>query len=112
MLDKKKCVKNGQNSNASYENEIHRVDSPFNEDSRNITFLASESLFRGRDGEWSIPVGNTGLYSLVSKSCITFIFAHVGSNYLLKTEEISLQAKFCPKFAALPSLKLVSNFDN
>ena len=26
-------------SNASYENEIHRVDSPFNEDSKNIIFL-------------------------------------------------------------------------
>ena len=25
-------------SNASYENEIHRVDSPFNEDSKNIFF--------------------------------------------------------------------------
>ena len=31
-------------SNASYENEIHRVDSPFNEDSKNIIF------FQGRDG--------------------------------------------------------------
>ena len=25
-------------SNASYENEIHRLDSPFNEDSKNIIF--------------------------------------------------------------------------
>ena len=25
-------------SNASYENEIHRVDSPFNEDSKNVIF--------------------------------------------------------------------------
>ena len=30
-------------SNASYENEIHRVDSPFNEDSKNITFLGQGS---------------------------------------------------------------------
>ena len=29
----------GKISNASYENEIHRVDSPFNEDSKNIIFL-------------------------------------------------------------------------
>ena len=29
---------------ASYENEIHRVDSPFNEDSKNIIFFASEAL--------------------------------------------------------------------
>ena len=34
--------KNGQNSDASYENEIHMVDSPFNEDSKNIFFLASD----------------------------------------------------------------------
>ena len=26
-------------SNASYENEIHRIDSPFNDDSKNITFF-------------------------------------------------------------------------
>ena len=31
-------------SNASYENEIHVVDSPFNEDSKNIIFLAREAL--------------------------------------------------------------------
>ena len=30
--------------NASYENEIHRVDSPFNEDSKNLIFLAREAL--------------------------------------------------------------------
>ena len=34
-------------SNASYENEIHRIDSPFNEDSKNIFFLAGEALFSG-----------------------------------------------------------------
>ena len=31
-------------SNASYENEIYIVDSPFNEDSKNIFFLAGETL--------------------------------------------------------------------
>ena len=30
-----------ENSDTSYENEIHRVDSPFNEDSKNITIFAS-----------------------------------------------------------------------
>ena len=35
--------------------------------------------------------------------CITLVFLHVRSNYLLKTEEISFQAKFCPDFAALAS---------
>ena len=34
-------------SNASYESEIHRVDSPFNEDSKNIIFLAREGLMSG-----------------------------------------------------------------
>ena len=34
-------------SDASYENEIHRVDSPFNEDSKNIAFLAREALISG-----------------------------------------------------------------
>ena len=35
-------------SKASYENEIHRVDSPFNEDSKNIIFLAKEALISGK----------------------------------------------------------------
>ena len=34
-------------SDAFYENEIHMVDSPFNEDSKNITFLAREALISG-----------------------------------------------------------------
>ena len=36
-------------SNASYENEIHRVDSPFNEDFKNIIFLAREVLISGEE---------------------------------------------------------------
>ena len=31
-------------SNASYENEIHMVDSPISEDSKNINFFAREAL--------------------------------------------------------------------
>ena len=31
-------------SNAFSENEIHRADSPFNEDSKNIIFIAREAL--------------------------------------------------------------------
>ena len=34
-------------SNASYENEIHRIDSPFDENSKNIIFLAREVLISG-----------------------------------------------------------------
>ena len=34
-------------SNASHENEIHRVDSPFKEDSKNIIILAREALISG-----------------------------------------------------------------
>ena len=37
-------------SNTSNENEIHRVDSPFNEDSKNI-FLPGRSKFWRRDGQ-------------------------------------------------------------
>ena len=33
--------------NASHENEIHRVNSPFNEDSKNIILLAREALISG-----------------------------------------------------------------
>ena len=34
-------------SDASYENEIHKVDSPVDEDSKNIIFLVSEALISG-----------------------------------------------------------------
>ena len=34
-------------SDASYGNEIHMVDSPFNEDPKNIIFLTSEVLIWG-----------------------------------------------------------------
>ena len=37
-----------QNSNTLYENEIHRVDSPSKEDSKNISF-AKEALISGED---------------------------------------------------------------
>ena len=53
MLDHKKWVKNGQISNGSYENEIHRVDSPFNEDSKNIFFGQGAPNFGGgTDGKF------------------------------------------------------------
>ena len=35
-------------SNASYENEIDRVDRPFNDDSKNITFLGQGGSNFGR----------------------------------------------------------------
>ena len=38
-------------SNASYENEIHRVDNPFNEDSKNIIFCQGGSNFGGGRAE-------------------------------------------------------------
>ena len=34
-------------SNASYESEIHRVDSLFNEDSKNMILLAMEAIISG-----------------------------------------------------------------
>ena len=100
-------------SNTSYENEIHMVDSPSNENSKNIYFFAREALTLG-DGQlenlgkcpktgksivmlirqWLILIGNTGLYSLVSTFCTALVFLHVTSNYLLKTEEIGFQVNF------------------
>ena len=37
-------------NNASYEDEIHRVYSSFNEDSKNITFCQESKKFWGKDG--------------------------------------------------------------
>ena len=129
MLDHKCGSKMVKISDASYENEIHRVDSPFNEDSKNIFFLAKEALISGKGRpeklgkmaktgkpivmeiwEWSVLIGNTGSTLWYQSLCITLIFLHVRSNYLLKTEEVGFQAKFCPNFAALPSLKLGTFF--
>ena len=80
-------------SNASHENEIYRVDSLFNEDSKNIFFLAREVLISWevrpenlekwpkprkpifmQIREWSILIGNTNLYSQVPKfsHCLGF----------------------------------------
>ena len=47
-------------SNPSYENETHRMDSPFNENSKNIIFLAREALISGEErpenlGKWPKP---------------------------------------------------------
>ena len=80
-------------SNASYENEIHMVDSPFNENSESKFFGQGGPNFGGgttgklkENGqkvkpivmqirECSILIGNTGLYSLVSKSLHYFCFS-------------------------------------
>ena len=83
--------------NAYYENEIHRIASPFNEDSKNIIFLASEVLIsgEGRPENLGKLAKNREIYYLGSgpgiSLCITLIFLDVGSNYLLKT--VSFQAK-------------------
>ena len=79
--------------NTSYESEIHKVDSPSNEDSKNIIFFCQGALFSGegrqenlvkwrKSGksilmqirEWSILIWNTRTYSLVSKSLHRFGF--------------------------------------
>ena len=117
-------------SNSSYENEIHRVDSPFNEDSKNIIFLAREVLISGERRpdnlrkwpklgkpivmqirEWSILIGNTNLYCQVAKSshCLGFLVCFM-SNYLLKNCKSQFQAKFCLNFAAIPSLNVGTFF--
>ena len=116
-------------SNASYETEIHRVDNPFNEDSKYRIFLAREALNLGEGRpenlgkwpkpgkpivmqirEWSILLGNTNLYSQVSKSSHSLVFLYARSNYLLKNCKSQFQAKFCLNFAALPSLNVGTFF--
>ena len=72
-------------SSTSYENEIHGAGSPFNEDSKNVILLAKEALISRERGpenlgkmvkhrKTSILIGNTGLYSLASKSLHYFGF--------------------------------------
>ena len=58
-------------SNASYENEIHMVDSPFNEDSKNIFFCQGDPNFgeggtAGKVREYGQKQGNLLLCKLVS----------------------------------------------
>ena len=48
MLDHGKGVNNGQNSNISYENEIHSVDSPTNENSKIYFFSQGGPNLGGR----------------------------------------------------------------
>ena len=55
-------------SNASYENEIHRVDSLFNEDSKNINFLAREALISGE--RWPENLGK------IAKTRETYCYAN------------------------------------
>ena len=55
-------------SNASYENQIHRVDSLFNEDSINIIFLAKEALISGEG--WPENVGK------MAKTRETYFYAN------------------------------------
>ena len=83
-------------SDAFYENEIHRIDSPFNEDSKNINSFARDSLISGEGRpenlgkmaktrksivmqirKWSILIGNTGLYFLFQNLCVTLVSMHV-----------------------------------
>ena len=96
-------------SNASYENKIPMVDSPFNEDSKNIYFLAREALISGEDGrkiqgKWS-KTGKPIVMQIREWSqslCIVFVFLYVRSHYLLKTEEVSFQTKFSPTLRPFP----------
>ena len=64
--------------------------------------------------EWSILIEILASTPWHQSFCITLVFLHARSNYLLKTEEVSFHAKFFPNFAVLPSLKLstFSNFDS
>ena len=114
-------------SNDPYENEIHRVDSPFKRGFEKYNFFGpnlgggTAGKFRENNQkqgnpivmdirEWSVLIGNTASAPWYHSLCITLVSLHVRSNYLLKTEEVSFQAKFCPNFTALPSLKLGTFF--
>ena len=118
-------------SNASYEDEIHREDSPFNEDSKIYIFGQRSSNFgEGTAGkfremaqtrkpivmqisEWSILIGNTNLYSQVPKSSHCFGLPVCYIKLFAKNCKSQFQAKYCLNFAALPSLNegYFSNFD-
>ena len=81
-----------ENSNTSYENEIHLVDSASNKDSKIYLFvrevlISREERLKKIKGKWpkteksigiqinrSISIGTTGLYSLISKSLHYFGF--------------------------------------
>ena len=52
-------------SNASYENEIHKVDSPFNEDSKNIIFWPGRPQFWG---------GTAGKFREMAKNRETYCY--------------------------------------
>ena len=54
-------------SNASYKNEIHVVDSPFNEDSKNIILLARKALISGE--------GRPGNFGKMAKNRETYCYA-------------------------------------
>ena len=56
-----------ENSNASYENEIHSANSASNEDSKNIIVLVKEALMSGERREENCQrQGNLLLYKLKS----------------------------------------------
>ena len=100
MLDHKSGSKMVQILGDFYNNKIHRVDSSFNEYFKKIFFLAREALISGEERpenlgkwlktgkrivmqirEWSILIGNAGLFSLDQSLGITLVFLYVRSNY-------------------------------
>ena len=102
-------------SNASYQNEIHSVDSPFNEDSKNIILLAREALISGEGRpenlgkmakpgkpnvmqirEWSILIGNTNFYPQVPKSFHCFGFPVCYIKLFGKKLQKSVSGKILP----------------
>ena len=113
-------------SNVSYENEIQRLDNPFNEDSRNVIFVGQggpnlgeglpENLAKMAKNKETYSYANSGVVNSdreywIKVVAITLVFLHVRSNYLLKIEKVSFQAKFCPNFATLLYLKLETFFE-
>ena len=62
-----------KSSNASYENEIYKVDIPFNEDSKNIICLAREALILGE--------GRPENLGKMAKTRETYCYANQGVVY-------------------------------
>ena len=86
-------------------NEIHKVDSPFNEDPKNIYFFRGGPNFGGRTARKFSEIDNNGdIYCyanwgwsistpLYQNPCDASIFLHARSNFREKMKNLNFQAK-------------------
>ena len=103
--------------------EIHMVDNPFNEDSKNIIFFQgghnfgegrpknfgkmgnNRDIYCNANGGWSISKENISPYPgpWFQNPCDASIFLHARSNFRKKVKKLNFQAKFLPLSWVLPS---------